>query len=167
MGFRNMQEKLEKVKEFIIIIIFCLMRQQSASTLHCIAYVYAAVVLGWRPGQSSKFQPILATQDTDWFSWELSKKEKKKNPKQIPKWPTLHQSILLTKGPIYKNFEKKYWELVELKNSVFLSRPFLFLFSKKNIFASSPWKSVKVSWAARMDWNFDDFPDFQKNPCYA
>ena len=32
---------------------------------------------------------------------------------------------------------------------------FFFLF-----FASSPWKSVKVSWAARMGQNFDDYPGF-------
>ena len=52
---------------------------------------------------------------------------------------------------------KIFWELAELKNSVFLSRPF----------CSSPWKSVKVSWAARMGRNFDDYPGFQQIPCYA
>ena len=29
----------------------------------CIAYFYAAVVLGWKPGQSSKFQHVLATKE--------------------------------------------------------------------------------------------------------
>ena len=35
-----------------------------------------------------------------------------------------HQSILLTQGPIHENFMKKYWELAELENEVFLRRPF-------------------------------------------
>ena len=49
---------------------------------------------------------------------------------------------------------QKYWELAVLKNSVFLSRHFEILFSFSIFFASSPWKVVKVSWIARMDWNF-------------
>ena len=36
----------------------------------------------------------------------------------------LHQSILLTQGPIHEIFIKKYWELAELENKLFLSRPF-------------------------------------------
>jgi len=35
-----------------------------------------------------------------------------------------HQSILLTQGPIHENFMKKYRELAELENEVFLRRPF-------------------------------------------
>ena len=61
----------------------------------------------------------------------------------------LHQSILLTQGPIHKIFTKKYWELAILKNIVFLSRPFWIFF------ASFPWKKVKVYWLARMAQNFD------------
>ena len=49
-------------------------------------------------------------------------------------------------------FHEKYWEVAVLKNSVFLSRPFWnFLF--QIFFSSSPWKSVKVSWLARMGRN--------------
>ena len=47
---------------------------------------------------------------------------------------------------------KKYWGLVILKNSVFLSKP-LWFFKKNN--ASFPWKQVKVYWLARMGPNFD------------
>ena len=74
-----------------------------------------------------------------------SKKNQKKNKKKSKKnqnclrrpslnhigWATsmpLHQSILLTQEPIHKIFTKKYRELAELKNSVFLSRPFWFFF---------------------------------------
>ena len=40
----------------------------------------------------------------------------------------LNQSILLTKGPIHEIFTKKYWDLAEMKNKLFFSRPFWFLF---------------------------------------
>ena len=39
-----------------------------------------------------------------------------------------HQSILLTQGRIHENFKKKYWELAELENEVFLRWPFWFFF---------------------------------------
>lgn len=44
-------------------------------TLHCVAYFYAGVVLGWKPGQSSKFRPILTSQDalTDFHGGEAKK----------------------------------------------------------------------------------------------
>ena len=32
--------------------------------MHCVAYIYAGVILGWKPGQASKFRPILANQET-------------------------------------------------------------------------------------------------------
>ena len=32
--------------------------------VHWVAYVYAAVILRWKPGKSSKFRPILAIQET-------------------------------------------------------------------------------------------------------
>ena len=44
----------------------------------------------------------------------------KVEPYQCPS----HESILLTQGPIHENFMKKYWELAELENEVFLRRPF-------------------------------------------
>ena len=49
--------------------------------IHCVAYVYAAVVLGWKPGQSSKFRQILATQETltDFHGDEAKKKKSEKN----------------------------------------------------------------------------------------
>ena len=73
------------------------------------------------------------------------------------------QKSLLTQGQIHEIFEKNYWELAELKNSVFLSRPFWIFFSKKKKkFTSSPWKLVKVSWVSRMGRNFDDYPGFQQ-----
>ena len=53
-----------------------------------------------------------------------------------------HQSILLTQGPIHENFMKKYWELAELENEVFLRRPFwIFKSAILNFFfASFLWK---------------------------
>ena len=32
--------------------------------IHCVAYLCAGVVLGWKPGKSSKNRTILATQET-------------------------------------------------------------------------------------------------------
>ena len=47
----------------------------------------------------------------------------------------LHQSILLTQGPIHENFIKKYWELAELENEIFLRRPFwIFMSAILNFF---------------------------------
>ena len=44
----------------------------------------------------------------------------------------LHQSILITQGPIHEIFTKIFWELAILKTSVFLSRPIWnFCFKKK------------------------------------
>ena len=74
-----------------------------------------------------------------------------------------HQSILLTQGPIHEIFMKKYLELAELKNEVFVSRPFEFFFSKwppkKNLFfkiTNSRNFSAKISWigpwVSRIDW---------------
>ena len=45
-------------------------------------------------------------------------------------------------GPIPVILAKKYWELAVLKNSVLWVSHFGFF----HLFASSPWKSVKVSW---------------------
>ena len=51
-------------------------------------------------------------------------------PHQCP----LHQSSLLTQEPIHQFFAKIFCELVILKNSVFLSRPFwIFFFKKKKL----------------------------------
>ena len=54
----------------------------------------------------------------------------------------LHQSILLTQGPIHEIIMKKYWELAELENEGFLRRPFwIFKSAILNFFfASSHWK---------------------------
>ena len=59
----------------------------------------------------------------------------------------LHQSILLTQGPIHENFMKKYWELAELENEFFLRRPFwIFKSSILNFFfASFHWKMQPIS----------------------
>ena len=58
-----------------------------------------------------------------------------------------HQSILLTQGPIHENFMKKYWELAELENEVFLRRPFwIFKSAILNFFfASFHWKMQPIS----------------------
>ena len=45
-----------------------------------------------------------------------------------------HHLILLTQGPIWEIFAKKFWELAILKNELFLSRPFWIFFSKKKKF---------------------------------
>ena len=56
--------------------------------VHCVAYLCAGVVLGWKPELSSKCRPILATQETltDYQGVDafLSFFFEKKNPK----WPT-------------------------------------------------------------------------------
>ena len=57
-------------------------------------------------------------------------------PHQYP----LHQSILLTQGPIHKIFTKKIGELEILKNSVFWSLPFWIFFSKIFFFCFIPMK---------------------------
>ena len=64
-------------------------------------------------------------------------------PNQCPS----HQSILLTQGPIHENFMKKYWELAELENEVFLRRPFwIFKSAILNFFfASFHWKMQPIS----------------------
>ena len=67
----------------------------------------------------------------------------------------LHQSILLTQGPIHEIFAKFFWELAILKNSSFWVGYFGFFF------ASSLWKLVKVSWVYRMGRNVNDYPGFQ------
>ena len=46
--------------------------------IHCVAYLCAGVVLGWKPGYSSKFPHILATQGTlTYFHGKEVKKKKK------------------------------------------------------------------------------------------
>ena len=65
-----------------------------------------------------------------------------------------HKFILQTQGQISWNFAKKYWKLADLKISVFSSRPFWFLFSKKYFFASSPWKSDQIYRVEQMGQNF-------------
>ena len=62
---------------------------------------------------------------------------------------------LLAQGPIHEIFTKKYWELTELKNDLFLSRPFwIFFLQRKKKFASYPWKSVKNYVLEWMGLNF-------------
>ena len=65
--------------------------------------------------------------------------------------------------------QKKYWELVELKNLVFelVILDFFSFFQKKKKFALSLWKSVNIYRVVRMIRNFDDFLGFQhkKNTC--
>ena len=78
-------------------------------------------------------------------------------PHQCPSY----QSILLTQGPILTIFEKKCWELVILKISVFLSRPFWFVFPKKK-YSFIPMK-ISSNLYGRMDgskfWWFPWFPE--------
>ena len=52
------------------------------------------------------------------------------------------------------NFHKKYWELAELENEFFLSRPFWFWFWF--------WFSFFLLPPFSMGRNFDDYPDFQQ-----
>ena len=75
----------------------------------------------------------------------------------------LHHSILLTQGPIWEIFAKKFWELAILKNELFLSRPFwIFFFEKKIFFCFIPMK-ISPNLYGRMDgskfWCFPWFPE--------
>ena len=56
---------------------------------------------------------------------------------------------------------------MQLKISVFFESAILiFFFKNKIFFASSPWKSVNIYNAARMDRNFDVYPGLQqKSKC--
>ena len=49
-------------------------------------------------------------------------------------WTASRPYILLTQGPIWEIFAKKFWELAILKNELFLSRPFWIFFPKKKFF---------------------------------
>ena len=50
------------------------------------------------------------------------------------------------KGPIHEIFAKRYWELAELENELFLVGHFEIYFSKKKniVFASFPLKHAKI-----------------------
>ena len=58
------------------------------TAVHCVAYLYEGVVLGWKPEKSTKFRPILATQETltDFHGDEAKKI-------QNPKWSTQKPEI--------------------------------------------------------------------------
>ena len=64
------------------------------------------------------FSPILSLRWTVWQPYRL------------------HHLILLTQDSIPEIFMKKYWELVELENEVFLSRPFWIFLLLSFFFAS-------------------------------
>ena len=75
----------------------------------------------------------------------------------MSKIPKITVQIDRRQGPISEFFAKEFWELAILKNPGFFSWPFWKKKSKIFFFASFPWKSVKVSWVARMHRNFDDY----------
>ena len=78
-------------------------------------------------------------------------------------WCPSHHSILLTQGPIWEIFAKKFWELAILKNELFLSRPFWIFFSKKKIFFCFIPMKISPNLYGRMDgskfWCFPWFPE--------
>ena len=139
-------------------------------------------LMGWKPGLSSKFRPILTSRKLwllfiGWSKIFFSKMaDSKKMSFSKPSilnifftkisrigpwvirinWCSSHQFILMTQGPILEIFVKKYWELTVLKNSVFLSWPFWYFFSNFFFFASSHEKQSKFIRVARMGGNFDD-----------
>ena len=80
-------------------------------------------------------------------------------PHQCPS----HHSILLTQGPIWEIFAKKFWELAILKNELFLSRPFWIFFSKKKFFFCFVLMKISPNLYGRMDgskfWCFPWFPE--------
>ena len=59
--------------------------------------------------------------------------------------PTVN--ILFTQGPIPEILWEKYCELVDLENSVFLSRPFWRVFTKKEKMLH-PHENQSVSWVS-------------------
>ena len=66
-----------------------------------------------------------------------------------------------TQGTIPEIFENIFWELDGFENlSFFESASFKYF---QFFFPSFPWKSVKVSWAARMGWNFDDYHGYPRS----
>ena len=74
---------------------------------------------------------------------------------ELHQCPSYH-SILLTQGPIWEIFAKKFWELAILKNELFLSRPFWIFF------CFIPMK-ISPNLYGRMDgskfWCFPWFPE--------
>ena len=64
----------------------------------------------------------------------------------VPKWFDRYRSHCRFGGGFWWNWKTQFFWLEILK------------FKKKIV--SSPWKSVKVSWVARMGQNFDDYPGF-------
>ena len=78
-------------------------------------------------------------------------------PHQCP----VHQSILLTQGPIPDIFVKHF------ENWRFWKIQFFWVGHFRIFFASSPWKSVKGSWRSRMGRNFDDYLGFQPKITHA
>ena len=75
-----------------------------------------------------------------------------------------HHSILLTQGPIWEIFAKKFWELAILKNELFLSRPFWIFFSKKKKKKCFIPMKISPNLYGRMDGSkFLCFPWFPEN----
>ena len=80
-------------------------------------------------------------------------------PHQCP----LHQSILLTQGPICEIFAKIFWELAILKISLFLGRPFQIFFFKFFFFFYFILMKISPNLYGRMDgskfWCSPWFPE--------
>ena len=81
----------------------------------------------------------------------------------------LHQSILLTQGPIHEIFMKKYRELAILKECDFEKSAILNFFLQKRFFffASFLWKYVQIFMVEWMVRNFEVFPGFQEISWYV
>ena len=74
-----------------------------------------------------------------------------------------HHSILLTQGPIWEIFTKKFWDLAILKNVVFLSRPFWFFFFYIYIPMSTS-QSLLVSKDGSKFWSSQTWQHFLTQP---
>ena len=62
----------------------------------------------------------------------------------------------VVRGPIHENFEKKILSIGGIEKLSFFESAMWNFF-----LASFPSKSVKASWLAMLDRNFDDYPSFQ------
>ena len=82
---------------------------------------------------------------------------------ELHPWP-IHDFLLLTQGPFSETLVKKFSELVDMKNWLFLKQQNSNIQNSKklNFFAPSLFKCLINSWVALIWFNFFAYFDFQR-----